>query len=217
MDAFERAKRMRILVIAGNYPPNITGGGEIATQILAEGFADAGAVVKALTCGKERRLRHDGNVAVQEVESPNIYWRFSSNKNVLKKAAWHALDNYNPRSFRRVRAAILEYRPDLVVTSILENFGAAAWMAARSVGTPVVDIVHSYYLECLWGGRFRNGANCIGRCMRCRAATSGRKYFSSFVNGVVGVSRYVLDQHLSEGFFSRAASTYIYNPVLARA
>ena len=213
-----RANKSRILIIAGNYPPHITGGGEIATRILAEGFADRGASVRVLTCDHAEGSRADRNTIVDQVISPNLYWRFhEKQRNRAQKAAWHAFDNYNPRSFRLLRTKIEDFKPDVIVTSILENFGATAWFAAHAAGVPVVDIIHSYYLECLWGGRFRNGANCVDRCVACKVATIGKKFFSKYVDGVIGVSRFVLDAHLSEGYFPNARPAVIYNPVVEQA
>jgi glycosyltransferase involved in cell wall biosynthesis len=209
-----RAIAGRILMIAGNYPPHITGGGEISTRILAEGFAERGAEVRVLTCGHTCEQRTDGRVVVDQVLSPNLYWRFGSKRGRLQKAAWHALDNYNPRTFALTKAKIDEFKPDLIVTSILENFGATAWLAGHAAGVPVFDIIHSYYLECLWGSCFRNGTNCVGRCAVCKTATVGKRHLSRYVDGVIGVSQFVLNSHLSEGYFQNALSTVIYNPVV---
>jgi glycosyltransferase involved in cell wall biosynthesis len=209
--------KFRILVVAGTYPPNITGGGEIATQILAEGFAETGADVRVLTCGHVNTERHERNTTVDQVVSPNLYWRFGTKKNLVQKAGWHALDNYNPRTFALLRRKIRAFHADMVVTSILDNFGATSWLAARAAGVPVVDVIHSYYLECLWGGRFRCGTNCIERCARCKVATFGKRHLSKYVDGVVGVSRFALEAHLNEGYFPNACSTVIYNPVVDRA
>jgi glycosyltransferase involved in cell wall biosynthesis len=203
----------RIIIISGNYPPNITGGGEIATQILARGLAAKGVEVRVLTCSEHEELRLDGDVLVDCVRSPNIYWRFGSMKSTVEKALWHALDNYNPRALRLLTEKYDEFKPDLVVTSILENFGATAWLAGSRLRIPVVDIIHSYYLQCLRGGKFRNGKNCPSRCIECKSVTFGKKYLSRHVDGVIGVSRHVLEAHVSSGYFSNARQACIYNPI----
>lgn len=204
----------RVLIVAGNYPPHIVGGGEIATQIIAEWLASNGVTVRVITCGKTESTRIDNGVTIQSVRSPNIYWRFAEpRRSVFAKAIWHALDNYNPRTTRLLSEIITRFQPDIVVTSILENFGAAAWLAAKRSRVAVVDIIHSYYLQCIKGGRFRSGHNCETRCIACRLATAGKKYLSRHVDGVIGVSRYVLEAHISEAYFANARQTFIYNPI----
>jgi len=207
----------RVLVVSGNYPPHVVGGGEIATQILAAGLAEAGSTVHVLTIATEKDLRNDGRVTVESVRSPNIYWRFTHPSGSLAaKAAWQALDNYNPRAVAVVSKTIRRFKPDVILTSVLENFGTAGWIAARRLGIPVVDIIHSYYLQCIKGSRFRKGRNCESRCIGCRLATIGKKYHSGHVDGAIGVSRHILEAHVSDGYFARAHTTYIYNAIERR-
>jgi glycosyltransferase involved in cell wall biosynthesis len=210
-------RELRILVVAGNYPPNITGGGEISTKLLVEGLAEKGADIRVLTCGHLNAERREHNLTIDQIVSPNVYWRFSAKKSLVKKALWHALDNYNPRVVKLLARKIVDFKADIVVTEILENFGASCWLAARIARVPVVDIIHSYYLECLKGSRFRRGANCVERCASCKLATFGKRYLSKHVDGVVGVSDFVLGAHLDEGYFPNARSAVIYNPVADRA
>lgn len=209
----------RLLIISGNYPPHTVGGGEIATQLLAQGFAEAGLEVRVLTCGEIEEQRMDGRVTVSSIRSPNIYWRYLSTlpdgieNGAVKKAIWHILDNYNPCSMNKVKRAVLSFKPDLVLTSVLENFGASAWLSAHRAGVPVIDIVHSYYLQCIFGSRFRRGKNCERVCTDCHLANLGKKTMSQYVDGVVGVSRHILLEHTRDGYFPNALKTYVYNPV----
>ena len=218
----DAAKIKRVLILSSNYPPNIIGGGEIATRILAEGFADAGISVRILTCSENDEHKtacQEAGVSISAVKSPNIYWRYLNAKakvrpkTPIEKAVWHLLDNYNPRTARVMTEAIADFKPDVVLTSILENFGAAAWLAAHRARVPVIDIIHSYYLQCIPASRFRKGKNCERLCTECSSATLGKRYLSRYVDGVVGVSRHVLKAHTLEGYFPNAKQTYIYNPV----
>lgn len=204
----------RVLIVAGNYPPHIVGGGEIATRIMAEWFATNGTEVRVVTCGRAELIETRNGVSIESVVSPNIYWRFDQPRRPLhEKAVFQSLDNYNPRTIRTLSAAIGRFNPDIVVTSILENFGTGAWLAAKRANVPVVDIIHGYYLQCIKASRFRAGRNCVSRCISCQIATVGKKYFSRHVDGVIGVSRYVLEAHISEGYYPNAYPGYIYNPI----
>jgi glycosyltransferase involved in cell wall biosynthesis len=108
---------------------------------------------------------------------------------------------------------IAQFNPDIVLTAVLENFGTAAWLAANRLRIPVVNVIHGYNLQCIPASRFRNSRHCRTRCLQCRLGTAGKKYFSKSVDGVIGVSRYVLDVYRSEGYFPNAREICIYNPV----
>jgi glycosyltransferase involved in cell wall biosynthesis len=208
---------LRILMVAGSYPPHVRGGGEISTKLLAEGLAGLGCDVRVLACGPARQLAGENGVAVERVPSPNLYWNFETRQGPLRKFGWHLLENWNPRARRQVAAAIDGHRPDLALTSSLENFGAEAWVAAEAAGVPAVHVLRSFYVLCWRGSAFKRGRNCDGGCFDCRALSLGRRRATSKVSGVVGISRHVLDQHLERGLFPAARPTVIANPAGADA
>ncbi len=49
---------------------------------------------------------------------------------------------------------------------------------------------------------FRSGENCKRICPWCRTYALPRKHFSNYADVVVGNSRFVLDRHLSFGYFA---------------
>src|ERR1700682_3093019 len=112
---------MRLLIVSGYYPPTIVGGGDISTRILAEALLEVGADVLVLTCAERERREIRNGVAIDYVKSPNLYWRFGPPRSIAKKAAWHILENYNPRTERLLTRTIEEFRPDVLITSTLEN------------------------------------------------------------------------------------------------
>lgn len=203
---------MKIAMIAGNYPPTTLGGGEISTQYLAEALHQAGDDVSVLTCGAARSESFENGVDVRRVPSPNIYWRSAMGQNDSRKVLWHILENWNPRSTSAVSQFLKASQFDLVVTSTVENFGAGAWTAAAACGVPSVHILRSYFTICWRGSIFKEGRNCEARCFDCRALSSGRMHASQLVDGVVGISRHVLDAHISEGAFRHARTILLPDP-----
>ncbi len=204
---------MKIAIIASGLPPDIRGGGEISSQVLADSLARAGADVHALCCaGTEQRGVAEG-VDITRIKSPNIYWNFGPEQSGAKKLVWHALENFNPVSGSAIRHYLREIEPDLVVTSTMENFGAEAWRAPATLGIKSVHILRSYYPMCWRGTVFRHGENCAGACIDCRVLTFGRRTASQLVNGVVGLSNATLDKHIDAGLFTNAARALIPDPV----
>ena len=77
----------KLCIIAAAYPPNIKGGGEKSTQLLANGLAELGNEVTVLTIDKTDSQFMDGAVTVQTIRSPNIYWNFKHRQPAAKKTA----------------------------------------------------------------------------------------------------------------------------------
>ncbi|MBC7917465.1 MAG: glycosyltransferase family 4 protein [Rhodoferax sp.] len=205
----------RILIACSAYPPDIKGGGEKSVQILAQSLSTRGHTVRILTVADKAgdRLDGDGATRISQVASPNIYWNFHPQSSTFKKVIWHALDNFNPRATRVVAKAIQDFRPDIVVSSSLENFGPAIWRASRRMGVPVVHILRSYYVKCLRGTMFSNGRSCDGACAECSVLTLGRRVAARDVNGLIGISDFILNQHIP--IFPKAMHLSIPNAVPA--
>ena len=207
---------MRVCVLAGMYPPDIKGGGEISTRLLAQMLAASGCEVGVLTCAKQPAEEEADRVRIRRIVSPNVYWSLEPGRRYVEKAIWHLGENWNPRARSDIRRFLGEFRPDLVVTSTLENFGAEAWTAPFVERIPTVHILRSYYPFCWKGSAVRTGVgNCEQSCRGCVLLTRGRRIASQRVAGVVGISRYILDRHRREGLFSQAASVVIPEPLTA--
>jgi glycosyltransferase involved in cell wall biosynthesis len=205
----------RILIVCSGYPPDIKGGGEKSTQILAQGLSARGHEVRVLAaaCKDEERVDTDGRTHIKMVHSSNIYWNFTPGASLLRKLCWHALENYNPVAIHLVEKEIREFQPDIVVSSTIENFGPAVWQACNRLNVAVVHILRSYYIRCYKGTMFSNGENCESLCMKCRCLTIGRRVATKYVDGVVGISQFILSQHST--LFPNALTVVIPNAVQA--
>jgi glycosyltransferase involved in cell wall biosynthesis len=207
----------RVLLVCAGYPPDLRGGGEKSTQILAQALTALGHNVCVLTLSDSpgQRLDSDGRTRIVMLHSPNIYWNFRPHDSLFKKVVWHSLDNYNPRAIRAVEDAIRRERPDVVLSSTIENFGPAIWQASHRLGVPVVHILRSYYMRCLRGTMFRDGSNCAAPCTACQVFTVGRRVASAQVDALVGISAFVLEQHSQ--LFPSALRRVIPNAVPGRS
>lgn len=205
---------MKILVISSGYPPDVKGGGEHSTKIISEELAARGHEVNVLTLSSHAVSEIINGVNVHRVLSPNLYWNFNPQPSSAKKIAWHLLDNVNPRAYWLVKKYLQQFDPDVVLTSTIENFGAEAWRACRAFNVPVVHVLRSYYVLCYRGTCFKNGQNCTVPCTECQVLTLGRRHAAKEVNGLIGISEYILDKHIPA--FPNAHARVIYNPVQTR-
>lgn len=195
---------MRILLACAAYPPRGKGGGPVASESIAQALHARGHAVSVVTIADDDAQETRGGIEVRTLRSLNVHWDYWKKNPFYKKLVWHLLENGNPRAFLRMRRVIAEVRPDIVVTISCENINVATWLAARTLGIPVVHAVQSHFLLCWRGSMFRNGANCGRQCRSCRYTSLGKRLLSHYVDGVVAESQHMLDQHAEAGYFANA-------------
>lgn len=204
----------RIGFVSSCYPPDVVGGAELCLQSLAEELAKNGASVFVVTLnpfGVDELLNLNG-VRVYRLATRNIYWPYVplNQRSRPRKTAFHAIDTYNPMSALAVEKVLRLERPDILNTHNLCGFSTAVWGRAHALHIPVVHTLHDYYLMCYRTTRYRGGF-CRTPCAACLPATSVRRQTTKRVDAVVGTSKYVLDAHLSAGFFPKSSSHVVHN------
>jgi glycosyltransferase involved in cell wall biosynthesis len=97
---------------------------------------------------------------------------------------------------RSLRAAIAWARPNLVHTSNLPGLGTGVWEAAQRAGLPVVHTLHDYHLLCPRTTLRRpDGTPCRPHPALCGLRARRLARWAPAVDGVVGVSDFVLERH----------------------
>ncbi len=194
---------------AAAFPPFIDGGGPISALLVAKLLLGAGHELLVVNVADEAKDEVFDGVPVRRLETLNLYWNYRVPRPAWKKAAWHALENFNPRAFLAMRREIARFRPELVLTDSIENINVATWGAARSAGVPVCHILRSTFLLCWKGSMMRGGANCAVACGSCKATSVGKKAMSRFVDGVVGETDFIIRRHVDAGYFPAATTRRI--------
>jgi glycosyltransferase involved in cell wall biosynthesis len=134
----------------------------------------------------------------------NLYWPYDGRThNPAARALWHTQDSYNPWMQGYLRQVIAAEKPDVISMHNLPGWSAAAWITASRAGIPAVQVLHDYYAICPKGTVYKNGRNCVRQCAGCRAFRLPHRALSNRLRAVVGVSRYVLERHLAEGYFAQ--------------
>jgi glycosyltransferase involved in cell wall biosynthesis len=194
---------MKIVLINSLYPPQAVGGAERVVETLAKGLVARGDEVTVLTLNQAAAPEEDVRDGVRIVRLPlyNLYWPFGGAPRPYEKFVWHALDSYNVPAERQVSVVLSAEKPDLVHTHNLAGFSVLAWRAAKTLRLPLLHTLHDYYLLCPRSTAFRNGRNCTVPCRSCAGYSWTRKHQSRQVDGVVGVSQYILDRHVQAGVF----------------
>ncbi|MDO7137096.1 glycosyltransferase family 4 protein [Algibacter lectus] len=204
---------MKVLIVNTLYYPYKIGGAEISTQVLVEEFSKLGIEVGVLTLGEafdENVNINDINVSRLKLE--NRFWPFSTkNESTISKLRWHIKDAYNKSYDDKILKILETFTPDIVHTNNLSGFSTRIWELAKSKQIKVVHTLRDYYLQCPKTTKNKNGINCKSICLDCKVLTFIKKRTSSKVDYVVGISKFILDEHLKEGYFKNVKSEVIYN------
>jgi glycosyltransferase involved in cell wall biosynthesis len=204
---------VKVLLISALYPPNLCGGAEkvahkLATELIHEGHQVV--VVTTQPSGLARQQVVDGAM-VYYLPLKNMYGFGFSEPGPISKALWRVIDSYNLFMIPQLIRVIGREQPDVVNTHNIIGFSVAVWSAVRRLNIPLIHTLHDQYLLCHRSTMYKAERNCRRRCFDCRLLTSPRKAASSSVDGVIGVSKFVLDRHLQYGYFVGSIPTVIYN------
>lgn len=196
---------MKIIIICTLYPPYILGGAEISISLLAESLIKYGHQVNVITTGNEYSEEILNGVKIYRLKNRNIYWRYPQrNKHILKKSLWHLIDIYNWMYKKEIKRIISEIEPDIINTSNLCGISTIAWDIVHKMGIPIVHTLRDYYLLCPQQTMIKKNNSCKKQCTICKAYSIIKKIMSQKVDAVVGISDFILQQHLNFGFFKNA-------------
>jgi len=205
---------MKILIFNSLYSPNIVGGAEKSTQLLAEGLKTKGWQPVIVTTADHKETGEVNGIKVYYLKTPNLYWICDAKKQpAYKKPIWHIIDAYNPFIKKSLTQIIEKEKPAVIHTNNLTGISVAIWKIAQENKIPIVHTIRDHYLLCPKTTMYKNNKNCKHQCWDCKLLSMPKKKLSDKIN-VVGISKFILDKHLKFGYFNHAnIKTYIYNPI----
>lgn len=216
----ESGTGMKIVIINSLYAPYLVGGAERSVQMLAEAFVAEGATVSVISLHEGREVVREDRRGVDVWRLPlrNGYWPFDlARRSAWKRLLWHFRDIYNIRALRDIAEALAVIAPDVVHTNNLSGFSVSVWTAARRAGLPVTHTARDYYMLHPNSTLFANGAQQNEKAVAPQLWSLVKKIASRKVSAFVGISSYVRDIHLRNGFFPRAIARIVHNSVGLRA
>lgn len=201
---------MKVLVINSLYYPNGIGGAERNVQVTAEEMAKNNMDVVVITTSDRDYTEYVNGVKVYYIKTRNLYWGLRSKEQpTYRKPLWHMLDSYNFLMAGKVGEIIRSEKPDVAQTNSLSGFSVAVWPILKKNGIPILHILHDHYLLCLKTNMFAKGENCHEQCPSCKYLSVPKRHFSGLVDSLAGVSRYIINRHLENGFFKNARDKLI--------
>lgn len=196
---------MKVLFLNLFDDPAEGGGAEMTLHHLTQGLAGRGIETVFATIGERpglHRTERDG-VRIWRAGLRNLYRPdLKVRPHPVARALWHALDSYNAPMQPLLRRVLEAERPDVVSVHNLPGWSVAAWKTIANAGIPAVQVLHDSYAICPKTTMYKEqGGNCAGQCTSCHLLRLPHRRLSRHVAAVVGVSRFILDRHLEQGYF----------------
>ncbi|AGA80429.1 glycosyltransferase family 4 protein [Echinicola vietnamensis] len=205
---------MKILYINSLYAPDIRGGAELSLKLMVEGMQSRGFDVAVLALMPEGELHSstvDG-VKVYRAGLKNRYWPYDTGQPpAYQRLLWHVKDRENRDMMPYLREVVARERPDVVSCHNLAGWSVAVWDELRTLGIPMVQVLHDLYLLCPNSNMYKNDTACKGICMECKLLRLHHQGKSAQVNAVVGISQSILQRFEAEGYFPHAHKQVIHN------
>lgn len=206
---------MRILIANTLYPPARVGGAERSVELLAGAMVRCGHEVAVACVSDQPDTTADIEQGVNVTRFPlrNHYWPYSQDRDEgpLARVRWHVRDQHNRSATADLSALLESFRPDVINTNNLVGFSTGIWKVASERSVRVVHTLRDYSLLCSRGTLFRDGSHCERRCAPCWGLNLRKQHTSKFVDGVIGVSQFVIDAHRQRGLFAGTPAEAVFN------
>jgi glycosyltransferase involved in cell wall biosynthesis len=184
----------------------------MSVKTLAEKFNDLGFQVGVITLGKDNKMFKLNGIMIWRLKIENYFWPFEDKKRSnFKKLFWHIRDSYNSLYKNKIQQIFETFKPDIVHTNNLAGLSVYVWNLAKKHDIKIVHTLRDYYLECPKTNKFKNNRPCEKQCLDCYALSINKKKASQKVDAVIGISNYILSEHIKLGYFKNAKKRIIVN------
>jgi glycosyltransferase involved in cell wall biosynthesis len=183
---------MRIALVSSSIAPERMGGSEIYAGMLATALAERHDVV--LYTGAS-----NGPQGVETVHLPGLP-ELPRSAPALRKAAWHARDQWLRSVHRALERELRAFRPEVVHSHHPQGLSAAVFTAVSTCGARHAHTVHDANVLCARVTMMRDGGFCGGRCMTCRPQRLIRgRLLARHLHRLIAPSDYFRDMHVKAG------------------
>lgn len=195
----------KILIFSEIYYPYSKGGAEKSTQFIAENLAAKGVEVHVCTSADKESEESINGVFVHRIKQHNVYWTYKKEKqNPFKKAIWHSIEVYNIFNCHSILKLVRVVKPDIIHTNVFTGFSVVVWDIAKREKIPIVHTIRDFYLMCLRSTMYNNNMSCGNQCLKCNLVSITKKIKSKKVDAVIGISKFILNKHVENGYFKNA-------------
>lgn len=209
---------MKILMQNSVFFPNVIGGAEMSSHLLAVQIHQRGHQADALATtgsrdsdpGLSTRPLEGTDGTVYEGPSNGFYDIFGPDgppppPGIIQRGLHHFSAVHSGRWRRLAGLAMDQSRPDILHTNTLVGMTPAVWQAARDREIPIVHTLRDYHLLCPRTTLLRsNGSDCVNPPLPCKILRKLKLNRTEGINVVTAPSSFVLNRHQEAGGFPGA-------------
>jgi glycosyltransferase involved in cell wall biosynthesis len=209
---------LRVLHISSVYWPDQIGGAELMVSMLAEMQAAEGheVAVACISRNEEPPASHNA-VKVYRTGYGTPYFILDREQHSkFDRLRYKIAAKINPYAVKKMAAAILDFKPDIVNTHSLSELPPQLWPMVKRLGVPLVHTLHDFKSICSKGSMFQAGKACDTQHFKCRLLSYPHHVCQSAVDAVTGVGTEILKRHLDAGLFQHIPQELrrvIWNPI----
>lgn len=203
---------MNILFVNSWYYPNMKGGAEQSTKLLAEGMAEMGHSVSVIS-GDAAENEEERDI----VNGVRVYrlktHLHGSSENIFRKIQFKLIDVKNRKIKKFFDEVCSSEEPDVIHTNSLAGISPYIWKLAHEKKIPVVHTIRDYSL-CSPRGIYESAAQAkMPYRVFLDYYVRKMKKYSRFVDIVTAPSDYTLGKLLDDGFFASSEHRCIFNAI----
>jgi glycosyltransferase involved in cell wall biosynthesis len=216
---------LKVLIQNNVFYPNVIGGAEMSSWLLAVELEKRGWRVDAMaTTGRHGRSKDIGERPLPETsgtvyEAPgtglvDLYVDGAppAAPNILVRAVHHFSQIRSLRWEQIAHEVFDRVQPDLLHTNTIVGSTGSIWRAAKERRIPVIHTLRDYFLLCPRTTLLRSdGSDCENAPLPCRILRSGKLPATECVDVVTAPSNFVLQRHLEAGAFANAHAEVVPN------
>lgn len=203
---------MHVLIANNIYPPIMAGGAELIVAMLAERLVERGHRVTVVsTCSPESEpypVEIRNGVEVIRFFPRNRYWHWErADRRGYEKALWHLRDAWNTDAGKRFRNILVEHKPDVLHTHLIDGMSAILWRRARQAGIPVIHTAHDYHLLCPRALMLTKSLKiCTDLQIGCRVYRAWHIHTTRDIDLFCSPSQFLINKHIESGLAAKSTA-----------
>lgn len=191
---------MKVIIFNTLFYPKEIGGAELSVKDLAVKYKEAGFETVVVSIGQDDARYSYLGIRCYNLAFRNIYWSIESkNKSKLKKILWHLLEGFNIFQFFSILKILMHERPALVHANNTAGFSIFIPILCNFLRIKSLKTQRDYFDICINGTKFKDGKNCIGRCIECKVLTYTRSRVLAHYSERTAISNKLKEAFSAEG------------------
>lgn len=200
---------MKICFIHNLYFPYAKGGAENVIKRVIDSALEKKIQCSVICSGPVEKIEVVEGVKVYYLKSD--YYNLHS-KPLVSRLVWHFFQAFNWEIYFKVRKILAKEKPKLVVTNNLIGLSFLIWRAAAKSGAKVMHVLHDVQLLYPSGLIFFGRENVVDSWL-AKGWQLMTSRMNKYIDYIASPSQWLLTWHLERGFFKKAKSAIIKNPV----